>query len=371
MGAAGRIGEGTADFFMRSFALYRKSDRGHQFVMFLDRAAAREMLCLPPFSVIEVALTQPISEAAKHDGNRSPMDLLRMSYAVAKERLDVFFFPTVYSYFPLLRRVPTLMGIHDTIADRNPQFAFATPRQRLMWKAKMQAALYQADLVMTVSEYSRECLTGVHGISGERIRVVPEAAASRFHPPSADVARERFVLYVGGISPNKNLSTLVRAMAFLNAGICLKLVGDYQSDGFRNCYSEIRSLAETLGLASRVEFIGFVPDDELVHLYQRASLFVLPSFDEGFGLPAIEAMASGVPVIVSQGNSLAEVVGNAGLTFRADDTDGLADSMNLILNDQELWLRLSEAGLRRAALYSWDRAASTLLDVLEETSRCR
>ncbi len=348
-----------------------KLKHGHQFVMFLDTSAAREFPSLPGFSICEVPLSQQVSEAAKHDGNRSLMDLLRMSRAVAKEPLDVFFFPTVYSYFPLLRRVPCLLGIHDTIADRNPQYAFASFRQRLLWQAKLRAAIWQSHLVMTVSEYSRECLMSVHGIAEERIWIVPEAAASRFRPPSGHGAREPFVLYVGGISPNKNLSTLVRAMALLDTGINLKLVGDYQSDGFRSCYAEIRAVAQTLGLQNRVTFLGFVPDEELVHLYQSASLFVMPSFDEGFGLPAIEAMASGVPVIVSQGNSLEEVVADAGLTFRADDTGGLATAMNRVLGDPDLWLQLSEAGLERAAVYSWKHSASVLLNLFEEVSHCR
>jgi len=358
--------------FLRELAgALAKTDHGHQFVMFLDQATAREFPSLTGFTVREVRIGQSVGDAARHDGNRGPLDLLRMGLAVASERLDVFCFPTVYSYFPLLRRVPTVVGIHDTIADRNPQFAFAGAQQRMFWKAKLRLAIFQTDLVFTVSNYSRQCLIDVHGLKRERIRVVPEAAAPQFQPPATSDQREHFILYVGGVSPNKNLGTLIRALGMLNEPCLLKIAGDYSSEGFRSCYEEVRALAAEEGLLEKVEFLGFVSDDELVRLYQRAAVFVLPSFDEGFGLPAIEAMASGAPVIVSEGNSLTEVVGDAGLAFRADNPKGLAAAINRVFSDLILWHRLSDAGVRRAAEFSWARSAALFIQVLEEASRLR
>ena len=360
---------GYGRFLQEIASALAKQNSGHEFVMFLDSAAAQEFPPLAGFSVREVQLSRQIGEAARHDGNRSPLDLLRMSRAAARERCDVFFFPTVYSYFPLWKRVPVVVGIHDTIADRNPQFAFSGARQRLLWRIKVRAAIFQATLVMTVSEYSRKCLTEYLGVQRDQIRVVPEAAAARFVPPAGDAPREPFLLYVGGISPNKNLGVLIKAFARLDTSWSLKLAGDYESDGFRSCYVEIRELAESLGVASRVEFLGFVPDEDLADLYQRAMLFVLPSFDEGFGLPAIEAMASGTPVIVSEGNSLTEVVGFAGLSFAPNDDQALASAMQRVLSDGDLWLRLSREGMDRAAAFSWPNAAVALLHVLEEAAR--
>lgn len=343
-------------------------DHQHHFVIFLNEDSAREFPSVAGISVKPVRLGQSTGEAAKYDGNRSLTDLLRMSFAVRKEKLDVFWFPTLYSYFPILRRVPTVLGIHDTIADRNPDFAFAGARQRLFWKAKVKAAAFQADLVMTVSDYSRRCLTETLGIRKEVIRIVPEAASPMFRPPAPGIGRDPYVFYVGGISPNKNLGVLVQAFANLSSQWTLKLAGDYESDGFRNCFQEIQDLSVKLGVRDRVKFLGFVSDADLISLYQRASLFVLPSFDEGFGLPAIEAMASGVPVIVSQGNSLEEVVGDAGITFPMHDAAALSAAMQSVLNDERTQRRMSAAGMRRAAEYSWPAAAASLIRIVEEAA---
>jgi len=342
----------------------------HRFVMFLDHAAAADFTPLPRFEIREVALSRQISDAATSAGNRSPRDLLRMGRAVAKEPLDVFFFPTVYSYFPLWNRVPVVLGVHDTIAGRNPQFAFAGKRQELFWRAKVRAALFQSRLVMTVSDYSRNCLREFHNVPDRKIRVVHEAASSMFSIPVPGTPREPFILYAGGISPNKNIGALIRAFSKLGVpGWRLVLAGDYQSDGFRSCYGELSSLVNELGLHGRVEFPGYVSDTELVRLYQRAGLFVLPSFDEGFGLPAIEAMACGAPVIVGEGNALTEVVGEAGIAFAPRDHEALARQMTRVITDPDLWLRMSESGVRRAASFSWDSAARTLIRVLEEAGR--
>src|SRR5262249_31319378 len=157
----------------------------------------------------------------------------------------------------------------------------------------------------------KECIGRVLGVPAWRIRVLYEAASRQFrHLNGAGPAREPFLLYVGGISPNKNLSTLIRAFHGLRTrrpNARLVLVGDYQSDGFKSCYAELKQMAISLGLDDRVQFTGYVPDEDLVAMYNRAGAFVMPSFDEGFGLPAVEAMACGAPVIVSSGNSLAEV----------------------------------------------------------------
>ncbi len=342
----------------------------HRFVIFLDAASSRTFTPLPGFTVREVKLAHHIAEAATDSGNRSPADLLRMGRAVAGEPLDVFFFPTVYSWFPVWKRVPIVVGIHDTIADRNPRFAFAGRKQELLWKAKVRLALAQSRLVLTVSEYSRRCLQEHYGVAPERMRVVPEAASASFRSLPNGPDREKMALYAGGISPNKNLGTLVRAFAKLEnereAGWRLVLAGDFQSDGFKSCYQEIRTLVEDLGLRDQVEFPGYVTDEKLASLYQQAGLFILPSFDEGFGLPAIEAMASGTPVIVSEGNALVEVVGSAGLSFPVRDIEALAAAMRRVLGDAELRRTLSEAGIRRAAEFSWDQTARALLHVLGE-----
>jgi glycosyltransferase involved in cell wall biosynthesis len=206
----------------------------------------------------------------------------------------------------------------------------------------------------------------------EKIRILYEADSPQFRKIETEPVDERCVLYVGGISPNKNLSTLIRAFARLRArqaGVKLLLVGDYKSDGFKGCYAELNELTGSLNLKDEVIFAGYVPDEQLCLLYNRASLFVLPSLDEGFGLPAVEAMACGVPVVVSSGNSLSEVVGNAGVVIDPKDEAALASAMDQILGDSQLSARLSERSLERASYFSWDSAAQNLLQIFEDTRK--
>jgi glycosyltransferase involved in cell wall biosynthesis len=350
------------------------SDTANEYSVFLDPEGYAAFPLRDRFRPVLVPTGQSVGGAARADGRRSPADMLRMSYAVMRTRLDVFFFSSVFSYFPLIRPVPTVLGVHDTIADKNPQFSFASRRQHLFWQAKVKLALAQADTVLTVSEYSKQCIERVLGIPPRRIRVLYEAASRRFRRLAVEPAGEPFLLYVGGISPNKNLSTLIHAFHELKArraGVRLILVGDYQSDGFKSCYTELRELVTSLGLNGSVHFAGYVPDDELISLYNRAGAFVMPSFDEGFGLPAVEAMACGAPVIVSSGNSLSEVTGDAGLIVDPHDRAGLTDAMEQVLGNPELAAELSRRSLARAARFSWSRAAETLLEVFEETHRLK
>ena len=346
----------------------------HDYILFLDQAGRDQFTHLNRFETRVVPLSQSISQAASNAGNRSLSDLARMGRAVARERLDVFFFPTVYSYFPLWNRTPSLVGIHDTIADRNPLFAFAGKRQELFWKAKVRLAIRNATLVMTVSQYSRKCLESFHHVPRAKIRIVSEAASRQFHAPADQNKRERFVLYVGGISPNKNLATLIEAFAMTEArgsGWRLLLAGDYVSDRFQGCYAQLAGLIEEKALGPSVEFTGYVPEDQLLKIYQSASLFVLPSFDEGFGLPVLEAMACGTPVIASAGHAVAEVIGDAGICVPPSDPSALAFEIDRVVADPDLQKRMSADGLRRASLFTWSQAALDLMQALEDTQGAR
>jgi glycosyltransferase involved in cell wall biosynthesis len=344
-------------------------DRENEYVIFLDSGADRGQTWRPPFEPRYVATKVETAAAARADGRRSIADLLRMSLAVARARFDVFFFPTVYSYFPLLRPVRTLVAVHDTIAENYPTFAFASPKQERFWRAKVRLALRQADRCLTVSEHSRRSIERVYGFPPARIDVAPEAAAAVFQQPGSE-PREDFVLYAGGISPSKNLGTLVRAFAGLqerSPGLRLVLAGDYQGDRFQGCYEDLRREVSELALDDKVRFAGYVSDEELASLYRRARVFVMPSFDEGFGLPAIEAMACGAPVVVSSGNALEEIVGDAGLTVDPGDGDGLRDAMERVLGDEALAAGLSAKGMERARRYSWDETARRVLAALNRT----
>lgn len=364
---------GYGRFLREMLEALAAEDRENRYSVFLDAAAWPEYHLGGRFRAVRVQTRRAVSQAAHAGGRRSLADVLRMSRAAAREPLDLFFYPSVYSWFPMLRRVPAVTCIHDTIAERNPAFAFDSRRHEWFWRWKVRLAIAQAHTIVTVSEYSARCLQAEWKLPPERIRVVHEAASSRFtridyHAP------EPYILYTGGISPNKNLLMLVRAFARVRAarpGLKLILAGDYQSDGFKSSYAQLRVLIEALGLGRDVVFTGYVPDDELCLLYNGARVFVMPSFDEGFGLPALEAMACGRPVIVSSGNALEEIAAGAALIVDPRREGDLAAAIERALDDPLLAAELSRRSLERAACFSWRRAARELLDIFRETVRHR
>lgn len=355
----------------------------HEFVLVLDQHTAAQA-ALPEGARRQIAHTseQP-TRAASAEGARSPLDLLRLSRAASAAAADVFFFPAVYSFFPLLRRTPCVVTFHDTIAEEHPGLIFPTARGRRLWRIKSWLARRQARRLLTVSESAKSRIAAVFAYPASAIDVIPEGPGAAFRP-LADVEAQHaalrgaglplgvpLLLYVGGISPHKNLETLLEAVARIAPPRAwhLALVGDHERDSFYGCYAKLLELRKRLGLEQRVTFTGFVPDADLALLYNAATLLVLPSWAEGFGLPALEAMACGLPVAVSRRGALPEVVGPAGTLFEPDDVAGMAAALAGLLEDAARRRRMSEAGLRRAAGYSWSRAAAETLDVLERVAR--
>ena len=362
---------GYGRFLRELLAALSRAGGDHQYSIFLDSIAARDFPEDLRVARIIVPTSQSVDAAATAESRRSVSDLLRMSRAVAGTPLDLFFFPSVYSYFPLLNRVPMLLGVHDTMADSNPQYAFATRREQFYWDSKVRLAIFQCDAILTVSEYSRRCVAEHLRVGSKPIHVVTEGASSKFRSKPVSPPVTPFILYVGGISPSKNLDTLIKAFSRTKARQRLELwlAGDYQNDRFKSSYQALRALVQELELDSRVRFTGFVPDERLCTLYNQASLFVMPSLDEGFGLPALEAMSSGAPVVVSRGNALEEVVGDAGLVVDPHDQTALAEAMDGIVADSGYAAELGRGSLRRAAGFSWDASARRFLDVVEHMRR--
>ncbi|MFQ5465625.1 MAG: glycosyltransferase family 4 protein [Thermodesulfobacteriota bacterium] len=331
---------------------------------------------------ITIGVSENPNRAASSNSNRSLSDMWKMGRAVAAEPLDLFFYPSVYTYFPVFSRVKKIVTIHDVIPEKYPELVFNSARSRLFWKMKVWAAVRQADLILTVSDSSRRGIMEVFGTGEERIRVVGEAADEVFRPLEGrarlDETRsrfgikpeERFILYVGGISPHKNLKTLVRTFGALvvatgHGNVKLVLAGDYEGDSFLMDIG-LRDEIGGLKLGRDVIFTGYVTDDDLVALYNAATVFVLPSFIEGFGLPALEAMACGTPVIGSSTTSLPEVLGDAGLLFDPESAGELLERLRAILENDHLRKDLSARSLARAATFCWRKSAEAVLEVFNE-----
>jgi glycosyltransferase involved in cell wall biosynthesis len=272
---------------------------------------------------------------------------------------------------------------HDVIAETLPHLVFENRRSRHLWNLKSRLALRRSSGVVTVSEASKTGLMDVYGVPPERIHVIPEAPSDVFRPvgPGSQDHHEilnryglsggdRFFLYVGGISPHKNVETLIRAFAVAADTIPsdhrLVLVGDYEGDVFRTCHASLVQLAAALGVADRVLFPGFVPDEDLAHLYSVALAFVFPSFLEGFGLPAVEAMACGAPVVTSDRGSLPEVVGSAGPLFDPHDHNALARILGRLSGDVQYQQELHQRSLDRARAFRWEHSAKRVMEIFRK-----
>jgi glycosyltransferase involved in cell wall biosynthesis len=306
-----------------------------------------------------------------------------MRRMIQNEQLDLMFFPAVYSYFPIARGVPCVVTFHDIIAETLPKLVFRTWRSRLFWELKCRLAARRADLVVTVSLASKKGLMRHFGLSEERVAVISEAPASGFteavgsKQADAEVLKhyglepgKRYILYVGGISPHKNIDTLIEAFAEVRKDtrledVHLVLVGDWAGDAFYTCYEELCKLVEHYGLDNAVNFTGFIPDADLVHLYTACQAFVLPSYLEGFGLPAVEAMACGAAVVASNVGSLPEVLDGAGELFDPHDVSALAACLKRIIGDSAYQRQLQRRSSRRALDFSWETSARQLMDIFD------
>ena len=322
--------------------------------------------------VVRVRASAPTVLAARSGGHRRASDLWSMSRALAAPDLDCLLFPTVYSYVPVFSRAFKIVIIHDVIPEKYPQYVFPTAGGRLNWRLKSLVARRQADLILTVSEFSRRGILEHFGERPERVKVVGEAGDPVFRVlDQSGRSEQRLLVYVGGFSPHKNLAGLLDAFGKLVArpgmeDVKLLLVGDFETDAFYSCYRDVARRAQEPPVRGRVEFAGFVPDEELVVLLNRATALVLPSLLEGFGLPAIEAAACGLPVIATTASPLPELLGAGGLFVDPGDAAGLEEAMARVVADPELRRRLRESGLQAAAALSWDRVARDLLAVFDQ-----
>ncbi|MDQ3180592.1 MAG: glycosyltransferase family 4 protein [Acidobacteriota bacterium] len=352
-------------------------DGENEYLFFVDRETAETDEF--PARVKKIVANTEFSptQAASADGSRSAKDLWAMSREVLRHNIDLFFSPAVYSYFPIFNRTKIIVTLHDVIADHHPELIFPNKKSQLFWKLKQNIAIWQAHLILTVSEHSKEQIIEYFRLPESRLRVITEAARAVFTPLPHDEQmneilhrynlkpNEKFLLYVGGISPHKNLNTLIDALKRLD-DIKLVFVGDYKDDPFFSAYPALKRQVEELGLTDKVIFAGFVEDIDLAYLYNAATLVVLPSLEEGFGLPAVEAMACGTPVAASNRGSLPEVLGEAGVFFEPKDVENMADLIKQILSDDARRAEMSRTGLNRSKQFMWKKAASDLLVIFEE-----
>lgn len=280
-----------------------------------------------------------------------------------------------YYLMPYLPGVPSLVTCYDLIPLVYPEYFTAT--QRLMYRLAHILALRTARVILAISQATKSDLVRAFHVDPQRVHVTPLAADAAFAPRSAAqiaAARskyalpEQYVLYLGINKPHKNLPRLVEAWRLSNINFQISNVKLVIAGQWDERYPEARRLATELGL-DQIVFAGPVEETDLPALYSGATLFVFPSLYEGFGLPVLEAMACGVPVICSNTSSLPEVAGDAALTVNPRDATGIANAITRVLDDAGLRDGLCAKSLARAAQFSWARTACATMQVYREIAR--
>jgi len=294
--------------------------------------------------------------------------------ACKRERVDILHCPK--SAIPYFSPCPVVVTLHDLIPLKHPETEkFAA---RMYWRLQIPIAARRSDFIITDSEHARREILEDFGCSPEKVKAIMlgfDASMSMVRgtadgdtilrkyglPPS-------YLLYVGTIQPRKNLDTLIRAFCTLRCSGSfdgkLVIVG---RKGW--LYEQLFVTIKELGLESEIIFTGFVPDEELPFIYDRAKVFLYLSLFEGFGLPPLEAMACGVPVITSNTTSLPEVVGDAGITVPPTDVNAVVTALTQVLSDALLAKKMQESGRNRARLFSWETSAQETITVYQNVHR--
>lgn len=299
----------------------------------------------------------------------------QLFWARQARRRQVDLFHSMAFVLPIGLSQPGIVTVYDLSFMHYPE---AYPRfRRLYLQSQTARSARAARRVIAISESGRQDIHRFFQVPLDAIDVVYPGLSPYFSPPARDDVTsykkraslpDRFILHVGTLQPRKNLLTLIDAFHRIRRpDLHLVLAG-----GKGWFYDQIFALVERLGLENQVHFTGYVDDRELPLLYAASDLFVFPSYYEGFGMPIVEAMACGVPVIASNASAMPEAIGEAGLMFEADRAEALADSMVAVLENPAQMAKMREAGHMQARKFSWKTSgtetASIYKTVLAEAS---
>lgn len=305
----------------------------------------------------------------KRTGRTLPYDV-----AVLR-RYDLMLYFNFVAY-PVTKRTKTIVVIHDLTYVNSPEYV--SPKNRGFLIKFVPKSLKNADHIIAVSENTKREIVDYYKVKPQKISVItPAVSHEQFYPrPQEEIKKingkfgidKEYILSVSTIEPRKNLVGVFEAFEMLPEKLkqkyALVLVG---GQGWLD--SEIQRRYENLAQRYTVIKTGYVDDNDLPAIYSGASVFVYPSFYEGFGIPALEAMACGTPVITSDNTSLPEVVGNAAIKIKASDTRKLSRKLEYVLTDKNLANNLSTKGLAQAKKFSWDKSADMLIELIEKASK--
>ena len=329
----------------------------------LDSQTEFVIFCRPEDRETLAALGENFRPVPESSGNYSIREQIAIPWALKREGVTLFHAP--HYVLPPLVRCRSVVTIHDVIHLMFPQYL---PNRLAFSYAKwsITQAAQRSTRVMTVSQSSKRDILRFVDTEPDKIDVIYNAYDERFamEPAEEDVVRVReryqltdeFVLYAGNVKPHKNLERLIDAFAIVRKRgldhLKLVLIGDEMSK-----YSALRRAVHKHQLHKYVRFLGYLPEETLAVMYRLAGVFVFPSLYEGFGLPPLEAMASGTPVVTSNVSSLPEVAGDAAVLVDPYDPQAIADGIYRVLTDETLRREMVHKGIARAGQFSWEQSA--------------
>lgn len=285
----------------------------------------------------------------------------------------LIFSPT--HYIPRFSPVKRVVTIFDLSFMHYPESFL----KKDLWQLNnwTRFSVNNADHVITISNFSKQDIIDFYKIPQNKITVAYPGFNEQIFKPSADTLEgipkdynlmDNYIIYIGTIQPRKNLIRLMEALRMVE-GLNLLIVGKTKGEGRGGwMYQDILETPAKLGIEKRVKFLGFVPTSDLAYLLKRAVALIQPSLWEGFGIPVIEAMACGVPVMVANNSCLPETVGGAGLLFDPYSVEDIAKALRKIVSSKSLQKELSRKGLKRSKVFSWKNMAEVVLDSLREVA---
>jgi glycosyltransferase involved in cell wall biosynthesis len=340
----------------------------------LDHTTEFVLLCRPEDAGMLGAFGENFRAVVERAGNYSIAEQFKVPLTLRREGVTLFHAP--HYVLPPLVRCRSVVTIHDCIHLMFPQYL---PNRAALSYARsfMKMAANRATRVLTVSESSKIDIMRFFGTDSSKIDVIYNAYDRRFgaEPLEEEVVRvreryqlhEEFVLYAGNVKPHKNLDRLIDAFHIVRSRgldhLRLVMIGDDISK-----YSSLRRAVHRYQLHKYVRFLGYLPEETLAVMYRLAGVFVFPSLYEGFGLPPLDAMASGTPVVTSNVSSLPEVAGDAAALVDPYDPEAIADGIYRVLTDVDLRSDLRRRGLARAKQFSWETSVRRVREIYGEVA---
>jgi len=345
-----------------------KMDKVNKYIVYVTKRPDMPSIQNPNFIKIVVEIP-PLSLGT----------LFRFSKVLARDKLDIFFAPFYISPWTVPCRM--VLTVHDMM-DRSFPDIFAhhpfpvSSLLKVFYRIVTWRSIKNASCIIAVSEFTKQEILRYHSIPGDKIVTIHEGVNNKFKQVTeADILYKiktkynlpsEYVLFLGTTKYYKNIHRLLEGFAH---HIKNKPKGEMQLviAGMRNVLqSDLMRMAEYLGISERISFVGAIEEDDLAALYSGAKVFILPSLYEGFGLPALEAMACGTPVIVSNVSSLPEIVGNAAFFVNPYDAIDIYRALDMVLSNPALQQNLRQLGLEHVKKFSWDTAVKKTLDIFEE-----